>query len=123
MFSKEAAFLQKIANSQKVIRQKHLRLKHGLQDVQEEVSKVFKPIVQPLNKMTNAPLKREVNGVPKFEKNEPFSSEEEDYGEKKKPLFKAKKKFHHSTPRKNEPLSFKEELKKGLFHSTPRNNE
>ena len=51
MFSKEAALLKQINESRKAIRQKHLQLKVGLSDVQDEVTKVFKPIVQPLNKM------------------------------------------------------------------------
>ena len=51
MFSKEAALLKQIDESRKAIRQKHLQLKVGPSDVQDEVTKVFKPIVQPLNKM------------------------------------------------------------------------
>lgn len=51
MFSKEAALLKRIDESRQAIRQKHFQLKQGLQDVQDEVSKVFKPIVKPLNEM------------------------------------------------------------------------
>ena len=81
MLSKEAAVLQQIAHSQKVIRQKHLELKHGLQDVQEEVSKVFKPIVQPLEKMANekAPLKTMVIKTPQIEKNTFHSIKKEQF--------------------------------------------
>lgn len=99
MFTKEAALLQQIADSRAAIRQKHLQLKHGLQDVQEEIGKVFKPIVQPLEKMANSPSKRVISRVPKnisqLVKNEPASFK------KKKPLVKTEKKFFHSTPWKN----------------------
>ena len=70
MLSKEAALLQQIADSRAVIRQKHWKLKRGLRDIQEEVGKVFKPIVQPLNKMANekVPFKKMVTKKPKIEK-------------------------------------------------------
>ena len=51
MFSKEAALLEQIAESRESIRQKHLQLKIGLHDVQTDVSKVFQPIIKPLNEI------------------------------------------------------------------------
>lgn len=81
MFSKEAALLQQIADSRAAIRQKHLQLKHGLENVQEHVSKVLQPIVQPLNKTAKNPFQITV-------KNEPVSSDDEE----------SKKKIFHSTP-------------------------
>ena len=66
MFSKEAALLKQIDESRKAIRQKHLQLKVGLSDVQDEVTKVFKPIVQPLNKMVekSTALKQQDHSTP-----------------------------------------------------------
>ena len=52
MFGQEAALLQSINESRKAIRQKHLQLKVGLADVEDEVTKVLNPIIQPLNKLT-----------------------------------------------------------------------
>ena len=82
MFSKEAALLDQIAKSREAIRQKHLQLKHGLEDVQERVTKVFKPIVQPLSEIAKAPLK----SMKKL-KNHPLSSDDEE----------STKKIFHST--------------------------
>ena len=53
MFSKEAALLQQIAESRESIRQKHSQLKSSLHDVQKDVSKVFQPIIKPLNKIAS----------------------------------------------------------------------
>ena len=74
MFSKEAALLKQIDESRQAIRQKHFQLKQGLQDVQDEVSKVFKPIVKPLHEMASK------MSVPKM------------------PIPKRKEKIYHSTP-------------------------
>ena len=54
MFSKEANLLQQIADSREAIRQKHLQLKHGIEQTENEVNQVFKPIIEPLNKIVNA---------------------------------------------------------------------
>ena len=77
MFNKEAALLKQIDESRQAIRQKHFQLKQGLQDVQDEVSKVFKPIVKPLHEMAS--------------KTHPPPP----------PPKKKQKKVHHSTPWKN----------------------
>ena len=53
MYSKEAALLKQIAESRESIRQKHLQLKTGLHDVQTDVSKVFQPIIKPLNEIAS----------------------------------------------------------------------
>ena len=102
MFGKEAALLQQIADSRAAIRQKHLQLKHGLHDVQEQVSKVFKPIVDPLNEIAKVPLKSTIKT-----KNEPLNSDEEEQPEEK---------IFHSTPWKMS------NSKKKLFHSLGFNN-
>lgn len=60
MFNKEAALLKQIADSRESIRRKHLQLKHGLLDIQTNVSKVFQPIIQPLNKMADVDMKKKV---------------------------------------------------------------
>ena len=83
MFSKQAALLQQIADSRAAICQKHLQLKHDLHDVQEEVSKVFKPIVQPLDKMAKVQHK-----IVRKIKNESLGSDEEE----------PEKKIFHLTP-------------------------
>ena len=97
MFSKEAALLKQIDESRNAIRQKHLQLKHGLRDVQDEVSKVFKPIVQPLNKMANEKVtKKVVDRSPKIQT-----------------LPKIEKNIYHSTPWKlGQQLSFGNTLTK-----------
>ena len=91
MFSKEAALLQQIADSRKVIRQKHLQLKLGLQDVQDDVTKVLKPIVNPLNKIANREVstktKKPSIKAPSKETTMEFDSFE-----------KIPRNFHHSTP-------------------------
>ena len=71
MFSKEAALLQQINESRKAIRQKHLQLKVGLSDMQDEVTKVFKPIVQPLNKIAEKSIssKQQDHSTPTKSKN------------------------------------------------------
>lgn len=76
MFSKEAELLKQIDESRKAIRQKHLQLKIGLSDIQDEVSKVFKPIVQPLNKMVGESTKfeKQVHSTPIKSKNSLFSA-------------------------------------------------
>lgn len=73
MFSKEAALLKRIDESRQAIRKKQLNFKHGLEDVQDKVSKIFNPIVQPLKKIAAKEI------IPKFEK-------------------KVLKKVYHSTP-------------------------
>ena len=88
MFSKEAALLKQIDESRKAIRQKHLQLKVGLSDVQDEVTKVFKPIVQPLNQIAgkSTTLKQQDHSTPIKSKNSLFSavddhSDDDDYDE------------------------------------------
>ena len=51
MFSKEANLLQEFAESRKAIRQKHLQLRHGIQETEHGINQVFKPIIEPLNKI------------------------------------------------------------------------
>lgn len=58
MFTKEAALLQQIAQSRESIRQKHQQLKHGLQDVQTNVAKVLKPVIDPLNTIENKGIEK-----------------------------------------------------------------
>lgn len=53
MLSQEAALLKKIAESRESIRKKHLQLKHGLQDIQTNVSRVFQPIIKPIHELAN----------------------------------------------------------------------
>lgn len=54
MFSQQAATLKKIAESRDVIRQKSMQLKSGLEDMEDKVTKVFKPIIRPLNKIADS---------------------------------------------------------------------
>ena len=61
MFSKEAALLEQIAESRQSIRQKHLQLKSNLHDVQTDVSKVFQPIIKPLNKIASDDKQKRVH--------------------------------------------------------------
>lgn len=76
MFSKEAELLKQIDESRKAIRQKHLQLKVGLSDIQDEVSKVFKPIVQPLDKIAGKSTKfeKQVHSTPIKSKHSLFST-------------------------------------------------
>lgn len=60
MLSREVAILKQIDESRRAIKQKHLQLKHGLQDIQENIGKVFKPIVQPLNQIASLKAKKKV---------------------------------------------------------------
>lgn len=49
MLSKEANLLQQIADSRKAIRQKHMQIKSSFQENEEKFSRVFQPIIKPLN--------------------------------------------------------------------------
>lgn len=58
MLSRQADILKQIDESRKAIKQKHLQLKHGLRDIQDDVAKIFKPIIQPLNQIANPPSQK-----------------------------------------------------------------
>ena len=51
MYQQEDDLLKQIAASRHAIRKKHMDLKHGLQDVEENISQVFQPIIRPLDQL------------------------------------------------------------------------
>lgn len=59
MFSKEADLLEKISESRKAIRLKHMALKNHMFTVHDNINKVLKPIIHPLNKI--ASIKSQTN--------------------------------------------------------------
>ena len=72
MYSKEADLLKKISEARKAIRLKHLQLKNHTFQVDDNINKIFKPIITPLNKI--ASLKNisnssssEISNIPKSE--------------------------------------------------------
>lgn len=53
MFNKEADLLKQIAQSRAAIREKHSSLKQDIRNVEDKIGKIFKPIIQPLNKIAD----------------------------------------------------------------------
>lgn len=53
MFQQEANILEQIAASRNAIRKKHLNLKNGLQDVEDNMNQVFQPIIKPHDQLVN----------------------------------------------------------------------
>lgn len=83
MYSKEADLLRRISESRKAIRLKHLQLKNHMFQVDDNINKVFKPIINPLNKIASL---KNINSS--------SISENSNVSKFKQPI------IHHSTPLK-----------------------
>lgn len=60
-FNKEKDMLHQIATASEAIRRKHRLLKTGKEEMQKEMSEVFKPVVTPLQKLVNQSVKQELS--------------------------------------------------------------
>lgn len=58
MYSKRANLHKQIAESQKILREKFKKFRKGVYDVEDDVTKTFKPIIQPLNKLVENSIRQ-----------------------------------------------------------------
>ena len=64
MYKERANLHEQIAESQKILREKFKKFKKGVYDIEDDVTKTLKPIIQPLNKLVeNSSEKKEKMGI------------------------------------------------------------
>ena len=63
MHIQRANLHEEIAESQKILREKFKKFKKGVFDVQDDVTKTLKPIIQPLNKLVENSSEQKTRGI------------------------------------------------------------
>ena len=53
MYTERANLHKQIAESQRIIREKFKKFKKGEHDIEDNITKTLKPIIQPLNKLVD----------------------------------------------------------------------
>ena len=72
MYTERINLHKQISDSQKILREKFKKFKRGEHHVQDKVSKVFKPIIEPLNKLVESSV---VKKKRKFQHSTPVASD------------------------------------------------
>lgn len=104
MLNTEANLLNQIAKSREIIRRKHRLLKSGIEDAEQNVNEVLKPIITPLNALANIPKTEWISEVKKrkidFKHSTPMNIQQRSKIEKEmSPM--SQKSFYESASSKN----------------------